>query len=149
MIYIKKCQHMKKVVYNRLNKSTIMGLELEKEEQKSADAILWTKEHPEEARTQLKEKILKAHPGNIHTLDDQRLSYLLEWLGDEYYENRLLVLLNLWGSKYFYPCKKYSDTNTHLISNDQELLIRLSGTVPGVIVISLRRKLCIGVYHCR
>lgn len=101
---------------------------------------LWEEEHSNEEKMELKEIILGAYPENRHRLDDDRLSFLLGWLGRKHREVRLKVLLNLWNSKYFYPCLSLNKANDLLKDNpDDDLLIRLSNTVPGSMVMTIRK----------
>ena len=102
--------------------------------------MLWGKQHTDEEKTELKQIITTAYPDNKHRLDDDRLSFLLEWLGNKYRETRLKVLLNLWHNSYFYPCMSTNMAYSKLIDSRDNLIfiIRLSNTISGTISITIR-----------
>lgn len=99
---------------------------------------------------ELRDSIRKIYSSDIHRLDnDQRMSFLHGWLGDDIISQQFNTLMNhIWSNPYFYPfATMNSSENVLKEDNDKDIIFRLSTTKPGVFTFSY--KINYDIHHVR
>lgn len=115
----------------------------------SEQGILLQHQATSEQIIELRDKIRKIYPSDIHRLDDdQRISFLHGWLGDDIEQRFNLLMNHIWSNNYFYPFATMDSAEKILKEdNNKDIVFRLSTTKPGVFTFSY--KINGGIHHVR